>query len=118
MANFDKNTNLRPSILDRLIDNEPHVQIESELSRHQHIKDLRHSVRRDLENLLNSRYRLLAPPEDYPELQTSLANYGLPDLATINITDLDKKREFTRNLEKVLRIYEPRFLFTDHYRYG
>lgn len=109
MARVEKNKNLRPSILDRLIDNEPHIQVESEMSRHQKIKQLRNSVRRDLEALLNSRFRLLEPPEEFTELQNSLLNYGLPDLATINITDLDKKREFTRNLEKVLRTYEPRF---------
>lgn len=109
MSKIDKNKNLRPSILDRLIDDEPHMQVEGEVTRHQRIRDLRNSVRRDLEALLNSRYRLLAPPEELEELQTSLVNYGLPDLATVNITDLDKKREFTRNLEKVLRTYEPRF---------
>lgn len=109
MSKIEKNKNLRPSILDRLLDDEPRVQVEAEMSRHQRIRELRGSVRRDLENLLNTRYRLLAPPESCEELQTSLANYGLPDLATVNITDLDKKREFTRNLEKVLKTYEPRF---------
>ena len=109
MSKVDKNKNLRPSILDRLLDNEPHIQVEAEITRHQRIKELRSSVRRDLEALLNTRFRLLEPPAEFTELQTSLVNYGLPDLATINIIDLNKKREFTRTLEKVLRIYEPRF---------
>lgn len=39
----------------------------------------------------------------------SLLNYGLPDLATVNIADIEKKRNFTRHLEKILRDYEPRF---------
>lgn len=109
MSQADSKKNLRPSILDRLIDEEPHIQVEAEKSRTQQLKALRNSVRRDLENLLNTRYRLVAPSAVYHELDNSLLNYGLPDLATVNITDGDRKKEFTRDLEKILRTYEPRF---------
>ena len=106
---IDKKKELRPSILDRLIDNEPHVQVEADKSRHQHIRDLRMSVRRDLENLLNTRYRVVEPPEELTQLELSILNYGLPDLATVNVADMDKRKEFTRRLEKTLRDFEPRF---------
>ena len=109
MSRADKKKSLRPSILDRLIDDEPHVEIEAEKERTQQLKELRQSVRRDLENLLNTRYRMVQPSSDYSELEISLLNYGLPDLATVNITDTDKKKEFTRNLERILKEYEPRF---------
>lgn len=109
MSRIDKKKNLRPSIIDRLIDDEPHLEVEAEKQRHQQIRELRNSVRRDLENLLNTRYRLVEPPLIYPQLENSLLNYGLPDLATVNIIDVDKKKEFTRSLEKILRDYEPRF---------
>ena len=42
-------------------------------------------------------------------METSILNYGLPDLATVNIADIEKKKAFTKHLEKVLRDYEPRF---------
>lgn len=109
MPRLDKSKKLRPSILDRLLDDEPTVQIESLTDAQHHLKQLRASVRRDLENLLNTRYRVVAPPEDLPELEVSLMNYGLPDLATVNIVNLDKRREFIRDLERVLKTYEPRF---------
>lgn len=109
MSRVDKKKNLRPSILDRLIDNEPHVQVEAEKNRHQQLKALRGSVRRDLEALLNTRYRMVSPPSSLTQLEKSILNYGLPDLATVNITDVEKRMEFTRNLEKILRDYEPRF---------
>ncbi len=109
MSRVDKKKNLRSSILDRLIDDEPHLQVEAEKSRHQQLKELRMSVRRDLENLLNARFRMLEPDPKYQELDSSLLNYGLPDLATVNITDTEKKKEFTRYLEKTLRDFEPRF---------
>ncbi|MFL0809041.1 MAG: type VI secretion system baseplate subunit TssE [Agarilytica sp.] len=109
MAKIEKNKRLRPSILDRLIDYDPHTQVEAEKDKHQQLRELRSSVRRDLENLLNTRFRMVEPASAYKELATSLLNYGLPDLATINITDDDKKKEFTKNLEKIIREYEPRF---------
>ena len=109
MARANPRKSLRPSILDRLIDQEPHVDREATRSATQKLADLRQSVRRDLENLLNTRYRVVEPPEDLEQLNVSLLNYGLPDLATINISSVEKKREFTRDLERILREYEPRF---------
>lgn len=106
---IDKKKELRPSILDRLLDDEPHIQIEADKNRHQHLRELRNSVKRDLENLLNTRYRVVKPPEEFGQMEISLLNYGLPDLATVNIADNEKKKDFTRDLEKILRDYEPRF---------
>lgn len=109
MARVDKKKNLRPSILDRLIDNEPHLLVETERSKFQQLKELRASVRRDLESLLNTRYRLLEPDTEFEQLERSLLNYGLPDLATINIIDSDKKKAFTDKLTSLLKENEPRF---------
>ena len=109
MARVDKNKKLRPSILDRLLDDEPHNQTETDPGQHQLVKQLRNSVRRDLESLLNTRYHVIKPPEDLREVDKSLLNYGLPDLATINISDSKKRDEFTARLQKTLVQYEPRF---------
>lgn len=109
MARIDKDKQLRASILDRLMDDEPHIQVDTEKSRSRKLKDLRSSVRRDLEHLLNTRCRVISPPSELNELQTSLMNFGLPDLATVNMLDIDKKKEFTRSIEQVIRTFEPRF---------
>jgi len=109
MSRLDSKKKLRPSILDRLIDNEPHNQAELDPGHHQQLKQLRESVKRDLETLLNTRYRVLAPPDEYKQLDKSLLNYGLPDLATVNIIDTQKRNEFTKRLELTLREFEPRF---------
>ena len=109
MARVDKKKKLRPSILDRLIDNEPHNQTEIDPGQHQRLKQLRNSVRRDLENLLNTRFKMVEPPEEFEQLEHSLLNYGMPDLATINITDIEKRKEFTNKLETILKEFEPRF---------
>lgn len=109
MTSLDKDRNLRESILDRLFDDEPELRVDSEKSRQRKLKDLRNNVRRDLENLLNSRCRIISPPEELQEVNSSLLNYGLPDLATINMLDVVKKKEFTRNVEHIIRTFEPRF---------
>lgn len=109
MASIGKKKHLRPSILDRLIDREPELTQEPPPGRHQYLAELRKSVRRDLENLLNTRYRVVEPPDDLKQLSKSLLNYGLPDLATVNISDPEKKQRFVKDLERILRDYEPRF---------
>lgn len=109
MTYIDKNKKLRPSILDRLFDNDPQNILEVEPDKYQSLKALRNSVRQDLERLLNTRYRIVAPPEHYEQLEHSLLNYGLPDLASINVTDSDQKKSFTNHVEKILKTYEPRF---------
>jgi len=109
MARVDKKKKLRPSIIDRLFDDEPDNQTEVDPGQHQKLKQLRLSVRRDLESLMNTRFRVMEPDEEYTELENSLLNYGLPDLATINITDLEKRKEFTSKMEKILKEFEPRF---------
>ena len=109
MARLDKKKKLRPSILDRLIDSDPSKNIDADIDQHQKLKDLRQSVRRDLENLLNTRMRIVEPDDKYSELKHSLLNYGLPDLATINITNIDKRKEFVHDLEQLLLDFEPRF---------
>lgn len=109
MARVDKKKKLRASILDRLIDNDPNNNVEVDPDQHQKLKDLRDSVRRDLENLLNTRFRMLEPDSQFKEIQKSLLNYGLPDLATVNIADKDKRKEFIQRLELILKEFEPRF---------
>ncbi|MDH5354603.1 MAG: type VI secretion system baseplate subunit TssE [Gammaproteobacteria bacterium] len=109
MARIDKKKKLRPSILDRLLDDAPANRVEAESSKHQKLKQLRQSVRRDLENLLNTRLRIIEPDDEYAQLKHSLLNYGLPDLASVNITNIDKRKAFVQQLESLLIDFEPRF---------
>lgn len=109
MSGVDANKELRPSVLDRLLDDDPGNQYDDDRSRFRRIKDLRASVRRDLEHLLNTRCRVVSPPASLNEVGQSLMNYGLPDLATVNMLDIAKKKEFTRSIEQVIRSFEPRF---------
>jgi type VI secretion system protein ImpF len=109
MNYINKNKKLRPSILDRLFDDEPYNQTEKKLEHHQVLKQLRASIRRDLEFLLNTRFHLIQPSSDLLEVDKSIFKYGLPDLATVNIMDIERRKKFITHLESTLKSFEPRF---------
>lgn len=72
------------------------------------LTQLRESVRRDIEALFNSRSRCMSPNKNLPHLQSSLLNYGLPDLSTINFISKDNRQDFCRQIERAILNYEPR----------
>ncbi len=104
-----KSQQLRSSILDRLIDKRPDQSKEPEKQRHQMMNEIRNGVRRDLEILLNTRYRGTSPPENCPNLDESLVNYGLPDLNTFNFVNGNSREQFCTIVEDHIRKFEPRF---------
>ena len=105
MNQIDGDKKLLAPLLDRLItdDNQPYNSLP-----HQLIRQLRESVRRDLEHLLNTRYRCISAPENCQHLATSLVNYGLPDLSTINLVSKQSRQEFCQLVEQTILNYEPR----------
>jgi type VI secretion system protein ImpF len=109
MARLKAAQPLVPSVLDRLLDNEPDVSREAPRSNHQVLADLKLSLRRDLENLLNTRARCLQLPSDLTELNESLVNYGIPDITGQDLGQEKVRQKFCRELEEILRKYEPRF---------
>ncbi|HEY7155828.1 MAG TPA: type VI secretion system baseplate subunit TssE [Gemmataceae bacterium] len=101
---------LVPSVLDRLLDFEPDSTREAVPSPNQLLRDLKHSVRRDLENLLNTRVRLLTWPPHLQELKQSLLNYGLPDFTSVNLSSSKEREDFCRVIQDIIVQLEPRLL--------
>jgi type VI secretion system protein ImpF len=99
---------LVPSVLDRLLDDEPDAKRELEKSRNQVLRELKQSVRRDLENLLNTRWRCKKWPDDLDELELSLANYGIPDITGADLGG-PRREQFRQIMERVIQHFEPRF---------
>src|SRR5687767_8128335 len=83
MAELGRKTSIVPSMLDRLLDDEPGVSREAAKDDVKTLREIKDSVRRDLENLLNTRARCLSWPPSLEELPASLVNYGLPDFTNI-----------------------------------
>jgi type VI secretion system protein ImpF len=89
MPRTDHEIRITPSILDRLIDNEPQATREAPRTQAQSLAELKTSVKRDLEWLLNTRHNGVEIPETLEELNQSLAIYGLPDLASLSVRNPD-----------------------------
>jgi type VI secretion system protein ImpF len=99
---------LLPSVLDRLIDDDPQVHREPPRSRSQLLRDLKQAVRRDLENLLNTRVRPVSVAPEFAELNQSLVNYGIPDLTGASLASSKEREEFRRTIQSVIILFEPR----------
>lgn len=107
----DKEISITPSILDRLIDLEPRIPTEPPRSRLSRLTDLKQSVRRDLEWLLNTRCPLADEVEErLEEVNSSLAVYGLPDFTGLAAKDALEQKRMQDAIENAIRLFEPRFL--------
>ena len=98
------------SVFDRLLDDDPASMQERRKSRGRAMDELRDSLRRDLEALLNTQACSMTWAAGLSELGGSILNYGV---VTVTSTDLsiDANRErFRSAIETAIRRFEPRFL--------
>jgi type VI secretion system protein ImpF len=110
MAELTQKERLQPSLLDRLTDDERDHKQESRDKRVLSPARLRECVRRDLSWLLNTTHlAALEDLESLPEVQRSVINYGMPDLAGRTVSSVDA-RVLERLLVKVIADFEPRLL--------
>src|SRR4051812_5427916 len=109
MAKIQADQPLLPSVLDRLLDDDPGTTRDPPRSRTQVMRELKLSVRRDLEDLLNTRRRSLPLPAGLPELEDSLAAYGVPDVAGTQFGTPEGRERYREIVEAVIRRWEPRF---------
>jgi type VI secretion system protein ImpF len=104
---------LVPSVLDRLIDERPDETREAPKTRSQVLREVKLSLQRDLENLLNTRRRATGWPADLTELEVSLANYGIPDIAGADLGAEENRQHFAETVAETIRRFEPRFQHVD-----
>lgn len=110
MAELAPGEILLPSLLDRLVDDAPGEVQESRSQRVETMATLRKAVLRDLEWLLNtSNLDLSFSLEDYPEVATSVLNYGLPNLSGSTISSVDLP-SIEKYIAQAIKAYEPRIM--------
>ena len=110
MAELTTKERLQPSLLDRLIDNEPEKTQESREQRVFSLTRLRDAALRDLAWLLNTTN--LAAGQDlgaYPQVASSVVNYGIPDLSGMTVSGTDVA-VLERALRQAIMDFEPRIL--------
>ena len=93
MAELTPKDRLQPSLLDRLTDDEPDRAREGPDKRVLSPQRLRRVVRRDLGFLLNTTHLAAVQDlRDYPEVERSTVNFGIPDLAGSPASTIDRAR--------------------------
>ncbi|MCA9128725.1 MAG: type VI secretion system baseplate subunit TssE [Planctomycetales bacterium] len=97
---------LRASLLDRLSGSENHGKFAGR----QTLEQLIASVHRDLEKLLNTRWRVTSWPPNLNELECSLVNYGIPDFAGVNMSSPAEREIFKEMVREAIQLHERRFI--------
>jgi type VI secretion system protein ImpF len=94
-----------PSVLDRLIDPD---SLGTAWRRGYGPVQMADAVRRDLEELLNTRQTTTDLSADFVELHKSVFGYGLPDLTTVEAFTPQQCEDIGRLIETVISVFEPR----------
>lgn len=98
---------VRQPLLDRLVEGGGRGGSRP-ASRDASVRRLRASLLRDLEWLLNTRRRSEAADDDFPELEASLYNYGLPDISSMSADSPAVQQRLAREVQEALEVFEPR----------
>lgn len=108
MPTYDSNAPMRLPLLDRLLDDEPKIKTEAPMSRNTSLARLKAAVRRDLENLLNTRRTPDVIPEGSVEILRSVYYYGLPDITSMPANFLYEQTKLLQSIETAVKTFEPR----------
>ena len=106
MARVREDDLLSPSVFDRLIVDE--ADDRGNKSRDYLLYELKENVRRDLQNLLNTRWRCEVWPPDYEELELSVVNYGIPDFTGVSMGGPDNQKRLLDIVKQAISTFEPR----------
>lgn len=99
MKHSDARNGLQLSLLDRLLEDG---------SLRPSLAQIRQSVRRDLEWLLNARRCWLPRSPDYRELGRSVLAYGLPDFTVMELSTEEGRQWLCDEVKRTIVEFEPR----------
>ncbi|MDR3555099.1 MAG: type VI secretion system baseplate subunit TssE [Syntrophobacteraceae bacterium] len=110
MAVLSSREHLQPSLLDRLTDLNPTSTNDTLEERVMSLHRLRDSLIRDLEWLLNTgRLEISQNLDDFPEVEKSVLNFGIPDISGVSLTHQDRA-SLEREIHQAILDFEPRIL--------
>lgn len=84
------------SLLDRLVSSRAQISLYA-------------AIRRDLENLLNTRRMNLFWPKEWQELSSSLLAYGMPDFMGQALETAETQKQFCKKMRQIIQNFETRF---------
>jgi type VI secretion system protein ImpF len=102
-------TSFVPSILDRLLDDDPKSAADSMDQRRVNIFLFKTAIARDLESLLNTRCVDIGDTIDaFPLAKNSVATYGIQDLSSLSLLDPAHRTQLREQIRKAIERFEPR----------
>lgn len=94
-----------PSFFDKIFDDQPMGAVRRRLS----LEQLKDSVARDLEALLNTRVVFDAEmAASFPLAARSVAGFGLADFAGLSLANVHHRRQICSSIESAIAAHEPR----------
>lgn len=99
---------VRPSVLDRLIDEQPMSNVEPMMTRSQSVRQFKTALRRDLEWLLNARRVITPVPDECEEVARSVYTFGLPDITSMSKDSRESFERLARMIQSAIDVFEPR----------
>lgn len=108
MARWEAEQTVTQSVLERLIDRDPETAADPPPTRAQSVRQLKASLRRDLEWLLNTRRTPDPAGSEFRETEESVYNFGLPDVTTLNWQSSRDRGKLARMIEQTVSTFEPR----------
>jgi type VI secretion system protein ImpF len=108
MARSGPEPNVTLSLLDRLTDQELSARSDPPQGRAQSLRQLKTSLRRDIEWLLNTRRSIEGVGDSSLEIERSLFNYGLPDISSLGVHSAQDQKRLLWMIESTVANFEPR----------
>lgn len=105
MAGLDERPEVLPTVLDRLIDP---ASVGAEGTPGYALDRMTAAVRRDLEDLLNTRQTADVIDDGFREVKASIINYGFPDLSAMSASAPAERQEMCRLIRQAVIDFEPR----------
>ncbi|AKJ28555.1 type VI secretion system baseplate subunit TssE [Caldimonas brevitalea] len=97
-----------PSLIEKLLDDEPDVASEYAVVQ-MSIEQMKDSVARDVEALLNTRCGLGADVlQDYAHAKSSILSFGMIDFAGLSLASPRDRELICESIETAIRAHEPR----------
>ncbi|HEV8432433.1 MAG TPA: type VI secretion system baseplate subunit TssE [Thermoanaerobaculia bacterium] len=102
----ERKVEVRTPLFDRLVDRDPFLRHELRPMRTLDRRGLKESVRRELEQLFNTRCPI--PAHRLGSRRRSVVDYGIPDFSTFFTRNQDDWQRVAAILQRAIEIYEPR----------
>lgn len=104
----DSDRVIRQSVLDRLIDLDRGTSVDPTSTWGQSVRQLKSTLCRDLEWLLNTRKPLIELPPGCENLESSLLVYGIQDVSSLSRDDMARHAQLAKDVERAVSTFEPR----------